>query len=520
MLNVFYNSELRTKAKGCLCYAPSYSMHIAQNGIVSACSLSRFSPLGVYPKQSLEEIWWSKTAQHMREDMSKHTFPVGCGVCNADFASGNYDNIRAKHYDKYASDSFTKLNKSLKNKLLKGRFGEYPKVISFELSNTCNLECVSCIGLLSSSIRKNREKLPPIPQLFKREFFSELIPFITNLQEAKFYGGEPFLIPLYLDIWEHIAETNPNCCVYVTTNGTVFNSRVESILKRLKNVELIISLDGISKHTFERIRVNARYEEVIENLYKFKSIMEGNGRKLTISPTYMRYNWQEYPKLLDFACKESILFQTNLLLTPPELSLSSMTAQELNNVFQMWQNYPPQLGMNEEINRYNINFFESAIQQVKIWLDEKNRLEGTDWYNVLKSLSVSSETEQYVIDVLVDNLGSIKDPALMLRSGRIALLKRTDELLSILKMVAKLSTSDNLDNYIKILDELVVFLTGDESTDAYRIQLNRKLYQPCVIVQLTEMIHSCLSLEELLNYLDNVTADNQNDENFSSYYGT
>jgi MoaA/NifB/PqqE/SkfB family radical SAM enzyme len=48
--------------------------------------------------------------------------------------------------------------------------GRYPSMLELELNNTCNLECVMCIGELSSSIRKNREKLPAIRSPYDEAF--------------------------------------------------------------------------------------------------------------------------------------------------------------------------------------------------------------------------------------------------------------------------------------------------------------------------------------------------------------
>jgi MoaA/NifB/PqqE/SkfB family radical SAM enzyme len=80
----------------------------------------------------------------------------------------------------------------------------YPRVMEFELSNECNLECVMCNGYFSSSIRKNREKLPASVSPYNDQFVDELDQFIPHLTDAKFLGGEPFMIDIYLKIWERI----------------------------------------------------------------------------------------------------------------------------------------------------------------------------------------------------------------------------------------------------------------------------------------------------------------------------
>jgi MoaA/NifB/PqqE/SkfB family radical SAM enzyme len=93
---------------------------------------------------------------------------------------------------------FTEKLQSVKHKIFGGVV--MPKVMEFELSNECNLECVMCNGSFSSSIRKNREKLPPIISPYNDDFVNELDAFIPHLTDAKFLGGEPFMIEIYLKI--------------------------------------------------------------------------------------------------------------------------------------------------------------------------------------------------------------------------------------------------------------------------------------------------------------------------------
>jgi MoaA/NifB/PqqE/SkfB family radical SAM enzyme len=515
---VDYNQFRDTNNTGFLCHAPNLSMHISQNGVVSACSLTRFTPLGNYPRQSLNEIWWGEKAREMRNSIKGSQFPDGCDVCRADFNSGNFANIRARHYDKYAGNRLDRFKNKTQNFLKYKHFGEFPKVISFELSNTCNLECLSCIGLLSSSIRKNREKMPPIPQLFGKEFLEELIPFLPFLEEAKFYGGEPFLIQLYIDIWEYLADNNPGCCIYITTNGTVFNKRIENILRKLKNVELIVSLDGISKSTLEKIRVNANYETVMSNLFKFKEILESHGKRLTISPTYMRYNWHEYPALYDFANKEQILFQTNLLLTPKHLSISHMNLDEITEVYETWKSHCSFEGPDEEINKYNKQFFNDALNQIAIWMKGRTELEKNDTFKILLNLELTTETDHYFFNSLIENLGSIKDPALMLESGKLVKMGNLKAYFNSFRKFAETLTLFSDSNF-EAWQKFELSLEDDSLSESERRELVRKLFHPQVLSHLLFNVSVYPSSSDIFSYLKSVDISNFEIEAFDAYYG-
>ena len=65
-----------------------------------------------------------------------------------------------------------------------------------------------CGGKWSSAIRKNREGLPPLKNHYDKDFVKQIREFLPFLREARFIGGEPFLINLYYDIWEAITESS------------------------------------------------------------------------------------------------------------------------------------------------------------------------------------------------------------------------------------------------------------------------------------------------------------------------
>lgn len=415
MVTPEYNKSRTCNDKRSLCHAPSYSMHFAKNGLVSACSFTRFMPQGKYPDQTIDEIWFGAEASRIRKDMRGSTFPAGCAVCASDAYAGNFGQMRSKLYEQYALSPIKKTIAQLKNGIQTGKFREYPRVISFELSNTCNLECVMCVGLLSSSIRKNRDKLPPLPDVYDKQFVQQLRPYIPHLDEAKFFGGEPFLIDLYLDVWELFVELNPNCKIYITSNGTILNNRVKNILEKLPNFQLVISLDAINKMTYEKIRINANHEKVMENLMYFKSVSEKHNRNLIISPTYMIHNWEEYPSILDFATSNNILFETNILTTPRELSLANFSPTDLETVKDKWKNHLPYNDNSNTVYSRNIAEFNKALSQVEFMLEEQKAFYNHPTGTNLLRFKPTNKMESCLLIMYMHSIKTTRDPSLPLR---------------------------------------------------------------------------------------------------------
>ncbi len=181
--------------------------------------------------------------------MRTYRLGEGCKICSADIDMGAFQEVRAKHFDTLP------------------RHRTHPTMMEFLLTNICNLECVMCQGEFSSLIRQNREKLPPIAEVYDDAFIEQLREFIPHLHEARFSGsGEAFLIEANYKIWEMIIALNPKCKTMVQTNGTVCNSRVKDILSR-GNFQIGVSLDSLNKEVFEAIRPRAKFERVMEETH-------------------------------------------------------------------------------------------------------------------------------------------------------------------------------------------------------------------------------------------------------------
>lgn len=401
--------------KRSLCHAPSYGMHLAQNGTVLACGYTRFDPLGHYPKQSLTEIWFGEKAEAMRRAMRGREFPKSCQLCRTQAEGGLYQQLRARAYDPLARKPLDKFRAKALNFLGSGRFAEMPASISFELANICNLECVMCLGMLSSSIRQNRDRLPPLPQHYGPELLEELRFFVPHLREGLFFGGEPFLIPLYLDIWELFIELNPSCKICVTTNGTVLNQRVRRIVESLPNLEVVVSLDAVTKETYEKIRVNASFERVMDNLRYFRDAMRAHGRRLMITPTFMVHNAPEFQTLWDFCNREEIALDVGVLTTPPELSLANQSVEFIERVHALWAGHEPAPCSDPWLDETNRKAFQVAIDHAAFWLQERRTYMADPMGRRLAVFRPANKMELCVAKTLEHTLRATHDPGLALR---------------------------------------------------------------------------------------------------------
>lgn len=408
-----YNHSRSNTNKSRVCHAPFVNLNFEQNGNVRACCYNTEHILGKWPEQSIESIWFGAKSEALRSYIKNNDLGGGCLECGKMITVGNYQGVRAKYYDEFSSNNPFNLVSGLLNKLIARP--ELPRVMEFELSNECNLECVMCNGHFSSSIRKNREHLPAIISPYNEKFVDELEPFIPYLTDAKFLGGEPFMIDIYLSIWERIRKINPKIRIHITTNGTFLNNRIKDLLEDL-NAGIILSIDSINKDTYAKIRVNGNFEKVMNNLEYFIDYTKRKKTFISIAACPITENWKELPELLEFCLAKNIALYFNAVFTPFELSLREQSIDTQTEILHFLESYPLPQGKSIDTNprRLSVNTYLDFIKQLKGWLNERkqllsekeNRLKQFDTETIATS-NYSSNASLGSIDQISDAISSI-----------------------------------------------------------------------------------------------------------------
>lgn len=360
-----YQKIRNTVDKTLLCHAPFSSINFEQNGNMTACCFNRMNVLGTYPHQSIAAAWKGAEAEFLRSKIKEQKLDGGCKLCGILLDSGNYSGTKAIHYDEYAHNP-------LKNKLrdvlgMQPQF--FPKVFEFEISNTCNLACTMCSGYFSSTIREKREKLPALPNPYDDDFVDQVADFLPGLTDMKFLGGEPFMVELYLKIWENVIKHKPSVRIHITTNGTVLNSRIKDLLKKLK-AGIILSIDSINKENFEAIRVGAKFEKVIDNLDYFSEYTKKQRTYLSISSCVMTSNWRDIPDLIHFANKRDIYIHFNVVWNPGHLSLRYLHFSDLKEIVAYYDNQF--FESKTSVQKENLKNFNEMKGTIALWQKERN----------------------------------------------------------------------------------------------------------------------------------------------------
>jgi MoaA/NifB/PqqE/SkfB family radical SAM enzyme len=325
------------KAVESLCYAPHTNLFFSQNGEVRVCCWNWNFSLGNAVDKSIDEIWHGARVQILRHALEGMQFGPGCEFCDRETANGWIADPPMRTFDRLP---------------VACAVPEWPQRMEFSISNVCNLECVMCRGIYSSAIRAHREKLPPLRTPYSEAFIDSLRKYLPHLAQAKFLGGEPFLIAEHYRIWDMMIADGLTTRCHVTTNGTIYNDRTERVMNALP-MGLAVSLDGVTKQTVESIRVNADYDEQMRILKRFREYTLAKKTDLSLTYCFMRQNWFEFGDFCVFAEELGCNVGINTVMNPPEFAVYNLPAEELKKIYsameQQAQGVEPHLKRNRAV---------------------------------------------------------------------------------------------------------------------------------------------------------------------------
>ena len=137
--------------------------------------------------------------------------------------------------------------------------GAFPPVVGIESTNNCNLDCVMC---------PRQEMTRPVADI-EASLFRKTIDGIAGKVEFVWLQdyGEPFLNKEIFDLIRYARAKGLR--VGISTNVTVMTDKIiEGILDSGLDY-IIFAIDGATKATYEKIRVGANYDRVLENARRF-----------------------------------------------------------------------------------------------------------------------------------------------------------------------------------------------------------------------------------------------------------
>lgn len=296
------------------CLAPSAAMRFNPDGIVSVCCVNTKYAIGNVRTDAVEDIWGSPATRELERALDHGDFSLGCQECGELLEADAWDDAHAVTFEQHRDTLDPR----------------WPRRLEFALSNRCNLMCVQCNGELSSSIRTKRDGKPPLPASYGEAFFDQIRPFLPHAERCVFLGGEPFLQPEAARVWDMLLELDPATRpqVDVTTNGTIWNAKVERYVRELA-MNVAVSLDGTTTDTTDAIRVGSRNERVLEHARRFGRLAHETGAGFAVNTCVMPDNVHELLEILRFVDEIDAEACPHVVTYPPRHSLLHLSHDEL-----------------------------------------------------------------------------------------------------------------------------------------------------------------------------------------------
>jgi len=157
------------------------------------------------------------------------------------------------------------------------------------LTNRCNMQCIMC------DTWRTHWEIPP-------RTYRQVLALLPYLEHVIWLGGEVFLSPYFKELLEE-SKKYPYLEQRINTNGVLIDEDWAEKLYQ-NNIELIYSINGITKETYERIHQGVCFEQLIKSLEIIKAMKRKYKDKkfhLRMNAVIMKSNYHEVEKFLDFA---------------------------------------------------------------------------------------------------------------------------------------------------------------------------------------------------------------------------
>ena len=189
---------------------------------------------------------------------------LGCQQCR-EAEQNFFGSLRTKTNEltvEYMEDALGMLDRIIEN--------DYevdgPVSIDYFPSRYCNLSCVTCYPMASTTREKHEKKFQDV-KLHDSMEFEDVIPVLQHAKMISFTGGETLQQPRVLQIIDRIINEGwaKDKEIYVVTNATKYNPYIYSKLEQFKKANVTFSVDGV-RNAFEYQRMGAKWDTVSKNM--------------------------------------------------------------------------------------------------------------------------------------------------------------------------------------------------------------------------------------------------------------
>lgn len=178
----------------------------------------------------------------------------------------------------------------------------YPSSIMLEVTNHCNLACITCpreYGF-GNAMAKGTIDLEQM-----KKVVDEVGPYIDSIGLTGL--GETLLYKKLEDILRYIKSKNKGIQTFISTNAHIpgADKYVERLAPYLDTVQ--ISIDGIGK-TYETVRLKSEYSFFLETAKQLVRVCKENGVSTMFNFVAVKENYQQMKEVVRLASELGVAF--------------------------------------------------------------------------------------------------------------------------------------------------------------------------------------------------------------------
>ena len=373
------------------CILPWINQEARTNGEIGVCCVMQETvpDMNLADGATLKDAWDSKWLADLKEDFLAGEKPAACYNCWNEEKAG-IDSKRLRELRKFPHH-------------LEDLDHLKPKSMDLKLGNICNTKCRICTGFASSQwvpeeIERDGEtnqfaqlmgRLGRWPEL-NEQFWDDLESQIEEVESLEFFGGEPFLIKRHFEILQTLADKGraKDISLSYNTNGSIFPEQHIDLLSQFKDVQVFFSIDGVGER-FNYIRHPGKFEDIMENYYKFKSVPK---IRTNIFYTVSLFNIMYMDELLEYQKENDIETEIhfNMVYVPHHISpkaLPEVAKKAITEKFKDHTDHRIQSTLNFMNQEDYDGYLEEFVRQVEFsdkYRDESIAKTFPELYQYLK----------------------------------------------------------------------------------------------------------------------------------------
>jgi len=270
-----------------------------------------------------------------------------------------------------------------------------PTDLQIDLGNTCNSACIMCTPEASSRLQQDYRKLHNInPVQFANVkhytswtrdpvLLDRVVNEIVNIEGIKyihFLGGETLYDPAFYTICERLVAAGraKDIIVGTTTNGTIYDARIEKLITQFQEFHLGISIESVTELN-DYVRYPSCIQEIKQNIESFLKLRDESKLYVSLRITPNVFTASELDQLFEYMIQHQVIAESCNILYNPALLRVELMPEDIRQ---------------ETIDRLNL-------------LIARHQLEKSGHANIRKTDII----QDVIADVVVDYRNFIRDYA-------------------------------------------------------------------------------------------------------------